>query len=1367
MRSDTFSPIAKCQSVKCTLWLLLFLLATGDTIDLLAQDIPINLRSSRANRRVGLHNGNRVRTKFQNDGLIGSKTFIAPLLPTCAWPVDENEYIYDLNIILGVERVFRDTIIYTNNDTTATTGRRLRDNQIVTIPRGRLGTTIRNIVVNGQNAADVTSIARYVTTHQGPRGGGYRIVNGQFEGLQPIEGFFNAAEEFPAMSHIPSSWPERWPDQPTWINPATGRADWNGYFGRGVFNADQESYFVFDDATDRRWFEEFGFRPTSDPNRYGVGFQVKGRGLQWSSFLAQDNIFWLYEVKNISDYDYDKVVFGSVVGTAVGRQFTRNVSVFDQSRSITYTWNPISSTNLNPDPSAVDGAWNRNFPVGYVGVAFLESPGNPFDGIDNDDDWDRIGTGPAAIPNRSIPSQFSSIPVGQVSQTGYDFYEFVADAQRGIFRGENAPRVIRGGDILITINDTLIQTPARLAAGYTEPFVVSWRRAVTMPASGSITITSQGITRTITVGDTLREITGDLIDNNLNGVIDEDYRLHFRRTRLEADIITGRSRIVTLRPLRYINYIQLARNGENLNDPTRFPMIDERRDDGLDNNGNWTLLDDVGADGRPSTNDRGENDGTPSAGEPAFDATDVVEADQIGLTSYKFDLSASPQMGNSDDLWRVTTPGVFDTLDLEPKDGDYTYGTGYFPLKRGQTERLSIALVYGQTSDEILTNKDIVQEIYDNNYNFAGPPRPAPRLSAIPGDRRVTLYWTSESEDYFDVFINRRIVGSQGTTRDPRAFTFEGYKIYKSTDPQFNDARIISGGQGEQRFRLAPIAQFDKINGVFGYFPLVGRGLPEQSRGVAFYLGKETGLTHTFTDTDVENGRTYYYAVAAYSRGYIPIDTVYRISRDSVIVVANPAAAIPPAENSIGGFIDGRGRLLLSPNTVAVTPRAAQTGLNLNASSDTLRPSPNNRSTGRVVYELINPRKIDRDRRIQVEFKDTSNDGLDNDGDGLVDAADLDETLEPRTSFFRILDITNPSRPDTLLRQSGIIGGVFSRFLGDPRIYQQTQEGDFFYRATEETSVIDKIGMFFTIINTPQTVLSRAFWRVPGVRVIREDTVPNVTAFVAQPLAPSIRGKAIRKPAEYAIVIRPSARSSAANLIVDGVLTNLPARNTNFELINLLTGRPERFFIDPATGSEIGEFGVNLSILEQPEGASVDTLFAWNIVISPARYQPRPGDTLFIRTKRPITSADRFTVELKAPVENPDAVRNALDNVKVFPNPYIVTNTAEGNLQGADTRGRATRKLFFKNVPLRSTIRIYTIRGELIRTLNADNPDGNTAFGVRDRENEGAGTFSYPTSQVEWDLKTSENLDVAYGIYLYHIDAPGIGTKTGKFAIIK
>ncbi len=36
-----------------------------------------------------------------------------------------------------------------------------------------------------------------------------------------------------------------------------------------------------------------------------------------------------------------------------------------------------------------------------------------------------------------------------------------------------------------------------------------------------------------------------------------------------------------------------------------------------------------------------------------------------------------------------------------------------------------------------------------------------------------------------------------------------------------------------------------------------------------------------------------------------------------------------------------------------------------------------------------------------------------------------------------------------------------------------------------------------------------------------------------------------------------------------------------------------------------------------------------------------------------------------------------------------------------------------------------------------------------------------------WDLLTDEGLDIAYGVYIYHIDAGEYGEKTGKFAIIK
>ena len=38
---------------------------------------------------------------------------------------------------------------------------------------------------------------------------------------------------------------------------------------------------------------------------------------------------------------------------------------------------------------------------------------------------------------------------------------------------------------------------------------------------------------------------------------------------------------------------------------------------------------------------------------------------------------------------------------------------------------------------------------------------------------------------------------------------------------------------------------------------------------------------------------------------------------------------------------------------------------------------------------------------------------------------------------------------------------------------------------------------------------------------------------------------------------------------------------------------------------------------------------------------------------------------------------------------------------------------------------------------------------------------------VSWNLVTDDGMDVAYGLYIYHVDAPRVGTHIGKFAIIK
>jgi hypothetical protein len=80
------------------------------------------------------------------------------------------------------------------------------------------------------------------------------------------------------------------------------------------------------------------------------------------------------------------------------------------------------------------------------------------------------------------------------------------------------------------------------------------------------------------------------------------------------------------------------------------------------------------------------------------------------------------------------------------------------------------------------------------------------------------------------------------------------------------------------------------------------------------------------------------------------------------------------------------------------------------------------------------------------------------------------------------------------------------------------------------------------------------------------------------------------------------------------------------------------------------------------------------------------------------------------------------------------------------TSGRGERKIDFIHLPAQSRVHIFTSRGDRITTLVHD---GNIEDG-----------------SVSWNLKTEENLDVAFGVYFYVVESP-VGTKTGKIAIIK
>jgi hypothetical protein len=103
-------------------------------------------------------------------------------------------------------------------------------------------------------------------------------------------------------------------------------------------------------------------------------------------------------------------------------------------------------------------------------------------------------------------------------------------------------------------------------------------------------------------------------------------------------------------------------------------------------------------------------------------------------------------------------------------------------------------------------------------------------------------------------------------------------------------------------------------------------------------------------------------------------------------------------------------------------------------------------------------------------------------------------------------------------------------------------------------------------------------------------------------------------------------------------------------------------------------------------------------------------------------------------------------DVFVVPNPYVFGDNARSFGSGDPT-------VEFRNLPETATIRIYTVSGDLIRTLEHKPDSRGNVYG----------------SEV-WDQKTDSGLLAAPGLYIYHVqpNTPGVnGSLTGKLMIIR
>jgi hypothetical protein len=507
---------------------------------------------------------------------------------------------------------------------------------------------------------------------------------------------------------------------------------------------------------------------------------------------------------------------------------------------------------------------------------------------------------------------------------------------------------------------------------------------------------------------------------------------------------------------------------------------------------------------------------------------------------------------------------------------------------------------------------------------------------------------------------------------------FEGYKVYRSDDRGESWGVPITDTQGEI-VGYVPVALFDKKDGILGPDP----AYPQS-------LGADSGLRHQYVDTTVVNGKEYWYCVTAFDRGNQNPDSLemsYESPKGRPGSVRNAVAIIPAV--TAAGWVPG------------------------GVSGDTLHPEGGIPCEGLAMVSVLDPQSI-----TGHVYEVTFNDSL------FVD------TLWTDSTTFNLVDVSL-SPPDTLLA---------------------------FHPVSD--SSLDNIpvteGFRLTLLDAPSGIKTRRWTRVLG------DTCTFDWWTAKKEGSPFYVTDAYLSGYED-FRIQVTDTQGGTWVWADGAFdTSLAYIKIPIKVFNVTgDGNPQdvsRFtrladyrydWDDPAffgpAGWDLIPGGAGYNPNDPFGDWFPDEIGMWdslgNVIYlrtqnGPATaIPPSVGDEYTVTTYKPFGGRVRYRIETTA--SHLDPAQATLDQVRVVPNPYIVSSAWETSSQ--------ERRLQFNHLPPVCTIRIFTLAGEEVIRLNHNDNLG----------------------YVFWNMRSKSDQDIAYGLYIYVIETPQGKTKTGRFLVIK
>jgi hypothetical protein len=747
----------------------------------------------------------------------------------------------------------------------------------------------------------------------------------------------------------------------------------------------------------------------------------------------------------------------------------------------------------------------------------------------------------------------------------------------------------------------------------------------------------------------------------------------------------------------------------------------------LNNDGVYQITeffgDDIGLDGvapgelNYTGPDEGEGNHKPDyvegvGSEPNFAVTDVSESDMIGLTAFRlFPVPSHAQSNsswwfkNDQAMWELIGENILEEYIDDISNLIEVFASGPFPLYKGRTERISMSELHS----------------YDPLEGLNSPAHTAPALYELKKIVQViyekdyrfaqppkmpTLTATPADGKVILTWDNI----SDTRTRDPflgNINDFEGYKLFRATDKYFADAEVITDGYGTPMF-MKPIFQCDLKNGKFGFtdFGLVN--------GAAYNLGSDTGISHVFIDNNVMNGRTYYYGLVAYDYGAPHIGPGISPSENNVVVELDEAEEV----RSIG------------KNVAIVTPFKPAAGY---VAPDITIDDSNLSGGGEIETSILAQSSIKKDHQYQVTF----------DIDTIALLPQYDYGLMYTTNSIKVTDLSE----GTVIYKETPLKFVGSNLIKVDSLGYWTLNT----KAPFNTDVFDGIQLNVDMPFEQGTYdYANSGW-VQGSGIMR--------------VVPTIRESSYL-PWDYHIIFSsdPSVYTTTTSIktgirdaVDNRIRTNeiLLGQSFGFYVKNETLLKPDgSYVLMDMVVHDVNKNGVFDKSEDKiivggmrNDGKWAGTAFVIDFNLASTATYPKSDDIFRVKFSRPFWKDDYLTFTINSYDDiDADSLAKTMDNIRVVPNPYVATNVMETAVSNQFLNQR--RSLMFTNVPAQALIKIFTISGVLVDEISINN--------------------SPEKGIVHWDMLTREGLEIAAGMYLFHIEALATGDqKIGKFAVIK